>query len=233
MNILGFDTSFLSYASIGFYFSDIEQLEMQLKLPLSQEEKLLFAIDSGFNILKKSITDIDVIAVGAGPGSFTGLRIGIATAKSMAWSLNKKVTALSSLDLLVHSLPEKLLEANYIIVPIIDARMNRVFSAVYNGNKRLTEDLDIEPLKLKKLLQEYSGDKVIFLGDGTVKQREVFQDLSYKSVVFLENFKISGNVICRDALKKISGTDYKFEDLNLLEPVYLRKSEAEEKLGAI
>ena len=230
MNILGFDTSSLSYASIGFYFSDEEQLEIQLKLPLSQEEKLLFTIDSGFKILKKNISDIDVIAIGIGPGSFTGLRIGIATAKAMAWSLNKKVVALSSLDLMVHSIPRELIEDGDLIVPLIDARMNRIFSAVYRGSKRITEDLDIEPLKLKNLLIEHGGEKVIFLGEKLDKQKEIFKDLPFKSMMFLDDFIISGNTICRDSVEKINNNVI-FEDLKKLEPVYMRRSEAEEKIN--
>src|SRR5258708_3972425 len=105
MNILGIDTAFMSDTSIGYYFSENEELEINLKAPFSQEEKLLFSIDSGFQILQKNIQDIDLFAVGVGPGSFTGLRIGISTMKGLAWTLHKPLIRLSSLELLTLSIP--------------------------------------------------------------------------------------------------------------------------------
>ncbi len=240
MHILGIDTSFLSDTSIGISFSGPDhlnetdsknnkpqdyQLEMHLKAPFSQEEKLLHAIHSGFEILKRNIAEIDLIAVGIGPGSFTGLRIGIATAKSIAWTLKKKIIGLSSLELLVHSLPLPLLNESSLIVPLIDARMNKVFSALFSREKRISEDYDIEPETLLEIIKKRKEKDIVFTGDGLARYSSMFDKISGKKCYLIIDKVISGFTICNLACIQ-SEKRHSFE-INSILPVYLRKSEAE------
>jgi tRNA threonylcarbamoyladenosine biosynthesis protein TsaB len=225
MNILGIDTSFIADTSIGVYFSESENVEIRLKAPMSQEEKLLAAIDSGLSILQKKIGDIDLIAAGVGPGSFTGLRIGIATAQSLAWSLGKKLMGLSSLDLLAYSHPDSF-DPETLLVPLIDARMNRVFTAFYTGGKKITGDLDIEPAELINKISSMGIEKIIFIGDGLKKYSEHFKEIPGKKITLLPDYSISGLLICSQALKLYQENPL-LADNKTLEPVYLRKSEAE------
>jgi tRNA threonylcarbamoyl adenosine modification protein YeaZ len=229
MNILGIDTSFLEDTSIGLYFSDSKpcSLSMNLKAPLSQEEKLLYSVKSGLDILKKSLNEIDVIAVGIGPGSFTGLRIGIASAKSIAWSLKKRIVGFSSLDLLVNSIPSAVFINNPLVVPLIDARLSRVFTALYEGNKRISEDYDIEPQVLAGKIKSQNNKMVIFLGDGLTKYKDYFTTIPGKELIFIAGAVISGCVICDMAASgELKDTDF---NPDRIEPVYLRKSEAENR----
>jgi tRNA threonylcarbamoyladenosine biosynthesis protein TsaB len=228
MNILGIDTSFISDTSIGLYFSDSENIEIKLKAPMSQEEKLLSAIDNGLSILQKKIGDIDLIAAGIGPGSFTGLRIGIATAQSLAWSLGKKLLGLPSLDLLAYSFPD-CHNKDTLLVPLIDARMNRVFTALYTGGKKITPNLDIEPVDLKSRIAEMEFKKIILMGDGLIRYSEILRNIPGKEITFLPDYSISGLVICRQALKLFNENAAAAEN-KTLEPIYLRKSEAEAML---
>jgi tRNA threonylcarbamoyladenosine biosynthesis protein TsaB len=224
MNILGIDSSFLSDTSIGLYFSGTERMELNLRAPLSQEEKLLSAVDTCLNVLNKKTADVDVIAVGTGPGSFTGLRIGISTARGLAWSLKKKMIGLSSLELLVNSLPAELVGPDDLLVPVIDARMDKVFAAVFQANKRLTDDMDISPEDLVELLKEHPHKRCLFFGDGLTKYGKVWND---SRVVQLKDISISGNAVCSMALKYIQENPGFRGNIEDVKPVYLRKSEAE------
>lgn len=224
MNILGIDTSFLSDTSIGLSFDGGEQVELNLRAPLSQEEKLLAAVDTCLNVLQKKVSDIDVIATGVGPGSFTGLRIGISTARGLAWSLKKKMIGLSSLDLLVHSLQPELFGPEDLLVPMIDARMEKVFSALYLDGKKISEDMDITPGDLKDMITKRPHKKLVLFGDGLVKYRDRFVDLH---PVILNDHFISGISVCdaaRRYIRENPGFTGAIEDVK---PVYLRKSEAE------
>lgn len=228
MNILGIDTSFLSDTSIGLYFSEAGELEMNLKAPLSQEEKLLAAVDSCLSVLNKKPEDVDVFAVGVGPGSFTGLRIGISTARGLAWSLKKKMIGLSSLELLANSVPRELLNPDDVLVPVVDARMDKVFSALFRNGERVTGDMDISPESLAELVRKNGGKRALFLGDGIDKYGDQFRG---GHAVLMKNVSISGKTVCamaRDYIRKHPGFSGNVEDVI---PVYLRKSEAENRTG--
>ena len=223
MKVLGIDSSFISNTSVGIFFSEDLQIEINLKNPLSQEEKLLSAVDACFNLINKDVREIDLIAVGIGPGSFTGLRIGIASAKGLAWSMKKEIMGLSSLELLVQSVSTDL-NKDVLVVPVVDARMNRVFAALFQGYDRVSDDLDIEPEKLIELIVKRKEKKIIFLGDGLLKYRDNFSAIQDKDLHFLKDCPISGRVVCQYALSKYKpGGD----SVKELEPVYLRMSEAE------
>jgi len=227
MNILGIDTSFLADTSIGLSFQSPEacELEIHVRAPLSQEEKLLYSVNSGLDILKKSLQDIDLIAVGIGPGSFTGLRIGIAAAKSIAWALKKRITGFSSLDLLVNSILPALSISKPLIVPLIDARLSRVFTALFEDHKRITGDLDIEPAELVKMIRKQKNKTAIFLGDGLTKYTNYFKNISGRNCILIPDAVISGSSICKMA-NKLPIDEYDFNPDSIV-PVYLRKSEAE------
>ena len=203
---------------------------MCLKAPFSQEEKLMTVIDSGFTILGKSIQDVEAIALGIGPGSFTGIRIGLATAKGLAWSLGIKMAGLSSLEILARSLPEGLLDKDTLVVPLIDARMNKVFTALFKENSRETEDLDIVPSEWAGILDRRKEKKIVFIGDGYNRHAGAFGGIKDKEIIYLKDTVISGLAICRLAEEKILGNKDFLENPKEILPVYLRKSEAEAQL---
>jgi tRNA threonylcarbamoyladenosine biosynthesis protein TsaB len=217
-SVLGFDTAFGRITSIGIYFSDNLKTEYVVDNSASQEEKLLAKIDEKLKSLNKNIADIDIIGVGIGPGSFTGIRIGVATARALAWSGKKEITGISSLELLARSVDS--LEGD-IIVPVSDARMKRVYASVFENGNRISKDTDISPEDLVSELQELKGKRLVLAGDGVTRYKSVFGKAKFKyfdEVVFLENATVSGLVICSLALsgEGISGLDKVF-------PSYLRK----------
>lgn len=107
--------------------------------------------------------DIEQIIVAIGPGSYTGIRIGVTIAKTMAWALNKKIIPISSLEFMISGYEEENL-----LVPYIDARREAVFTGVYNRN--LDQLLDDQYITIEKLIEYLKGKDYIFVGDdNTIK----------------------------------------------------------------
>lgn len=147
---------------------------------------------------------IDNIFIAVGPGSFTGIRVGVTFAKVFAWSLNKRVIPFSSLELLATSLDSN------IIVPLIDARRDYVFAGIYDSKlNSLTDEKYIKLTDLSKQLEKY--EKYDF--------------------VSLDKFDFS-TILPNVNIKKIISKHINDEAVNphSLNPVYLKKTEAEEKL---
>ena len=130
------------------------------------------------NLLKSSnltINDIDGFAVSKGPGSFTGLRIGLATIKGLSFGSNKPYISISTLDALAYSL----LHFDGIICPIMDALRDSVYTGLYKNNNGFLETI-LEPSaldldELVTLLKE-KNEKVIFTGDGLIKHKEYLKN---------------------------------------------------------
>lgn len=117
-------------------------------------------------VLKKArtkITDIDCFVISAGPGSFTGLRIGVTTVKALAYALKKPVVAIPTLDIIAANI------RNFtgIICPVLDARKGKVYSAIYKSDgkntKRISKHLLLSAADLLKKISRYG--KIIFVGD--------------------------------------------------------------------
>lgn len=159
------------------------------------------------NILEKNnlkVSNIDKFFVAVGPGSFTGIRIGVTCVKVMAYSLQKEVIPISSLEILASND----VETDY-IVPLIDARREYVFSAIYDKNLNII--MDNKYIKLSELLNELNSKKSV-----TFVSLDKF-DLEIKLPEY--NFE------------KIINKHYNDTSINphLLNPNYLKKTEAEEK----
>lgn len=149
--------------------------------------------------------DIDVIFVAVGPGSFTGIRVGVTFAKVMAWTLNKKVIPFSSLELLASTSDKE------VVVPLIDARRDYVFAGIYDSELNLLMD-----------------DKYILLSDLTEELKK------YEKVEFvsLDAFEFS-TILPKVDVKKVYDKHVNDDGVNphTLNPNYLKKTEAEEKLA--
>lgn len=175
------------------------------------------------NLLKRcslSVKDIDVFAVALGPGSFTGLRIGIAAMKTLASSLEKNIIGVSSLDMIASNF----LYNDMYICPIFDARRNDVYNAIYqNGNKIISDRI----CDFDDVLNEMTDKEVIFAGDGTIKYFEKIN--SYKNpkwhIAPIHLSMQRASSLAYIALSRAQNAD--FDDINKLLPIYIRPSQAE------
>ena len=160
---------------------------------------------------------IKAIAISAGPGSYTGLRIGVATAKGLCYGWDIPLIALPTLRILVEQVTYEFTDIEYII-PMIDARRMEVFTAVYSR--------DFSPIlkERSEILTESTFDtylnkgKTIFLGDGITKFQAICK---HKNAYFWENKFPSAKQMGRLALEKYQAQA--FEDIAYFEPFYLKE----------
>ncbi|MCX7820129.1 MAG: tRNA (adenosine(37)-N6)-threonylcarbamoyltransferase complex dimerization subunit type 1 TsaB [Brevinematales bacterium] len=219
MKILGLDTSSIKNFAIGL-LNDQKIVELNFKNFDNTDEYISYSINQLVETFNFKLSEIDFFAVGIGPGSFTGLRIGLSIIKTLAWAAKKKVIPISSLELLASSFEIK---TDGLISPILDARTGKIFTSIFKNNRRLTEDLDISPEELSHLIKE---EPVFFIGEGIEKYREKLEKFPYKKHFYPE-ITVKGSKIIEKAKEIIENSPEKLIDAQYLEPQYLRKSEAE------
>lgn len=166
MIILGIDTS-CEQASCAV-FKDGEIWERRSKPDKKKHsETLMPMVDEFLKVKGIRVTDIDLFAVSGGPGSFTGLRIGMAAIKGMAYTVKKQVAVIKTLDILANSFKS----SAETVCPMIDARNNQVYTAIYKYSNGLfkpaTEYLGMKIEDLANKLKEYN--KVSICGDASIK----------------------------------------------------------------
>ncbi len=159
------------------------------------------------------VSDINAVAVGKGPGSYTGLRIGVSAAKGICFSNDVPLISINSLELLAHthSIDEG------ILIPMIDARRMEVYSAVYNHQYDLIRETKAEIIDSDSYQGYFENNSVYFLGDGSDKCKTVLQ---HKNAVFIENKFPSAKEMARLTFQKFS--EALFEDVAYFEPFYLK-----------
>ena len=181
---------------------------------------LMPMIDNMLKFVETDIEEIDYIACSSGPGSFTGLRIGAATVKGIAYALGKKVIPVPTLDSMAYAAHLY----TDTIVPMIDARNNQVFTAFYKyENGILKRNSGYIADDIEKILSEIKGEKAIFLGDGAFLHKEKIIKCGFDTE---ESTVPNAENLCKMALKNIDNA----VDSNKFELMYLRKSQAEREL---
>lgn len=176
---------------------------------------------------KSSVADIDLLAITNGPGSFTGVRIGIASAKGICDAANIPCFAVSTLEVIAKPLSTK----NVLAVSVMDARCNQVYTASFYMGKRETED---RAILISELLNELKNEKrdIVFIGDGAMMCYEQLKsELSNISVADEEIRLIHASNIALLAEEKITNDESTVKSEDLL-PFYLRLPQAERELRA-
>lgn len=179
----------------------------------SHGEKLHVFIE---NVLKQaniSFSDLVAVCVGKGPGSYTGLRIGVSAAKGICFALDIPLISLETLEILANSVTVE----DGVIVPMLDARRLEVFSAIFDkdGNKiRKTEAQIID----ENSFQDYLSEGIVhFVGDGAEKCKDLIE---HDNALFIDNhFPSAGNMVLL-SYKKFE--EKQFEDVAYFEPYYLK-----------
>ena len=188
--------------------------ELNIENQKTHSENLLPLIDELFNFVGKKVSDIDLIACDNGPGSFTGIRIGIATIKAVAEVNQIPVASCSSLEALSFNINGN----TSTLCSLIDARNNQVYCGIFDNNHVLLEDYIADDIKvIVNVLRKYQN--ISFVGDGAT----LHQDLLTGSFC-LDNNIHAGNVGKCGYNKYINNH---YENADLVKPMYLRKSQAE------
>jgi tRNA threonylcarbamoyladenosine biosynthesis protein TsaB len=166
-----------------------------------------------------TLQQIDAVAVTAGPGSYTGLRVGMATAKGLCFTLNKPLITISSLEALAATaLSEFTIDAETIICPMIDARRMEVYTALYKND--LTNLLEPHALILNADSFEnyFSTYKILFVGSGATKWSKICKNVR---AVDFQNIEIKAEILNNLSLKKYNSNN--FADIAYAEPFYLKE----------
>jgi tRNA threonylcarbamoyladenosine biosynthesis protein TsaB len=229
MKILAIDSSGL-VASAAIVTEDKLMAEYTINYKKTHSQTLLPMIDEIVQMIDLDLKDIDAIAVAAGPGSFTGLRIGSATAKGLGLALSKPIIGIPTVDGLAYNL----YGTDKMICPIMDARRNQVYTGLYEYKNN--EFCVIEPQKaigIEELAVEINRYKrdVIFLGDGVEVYTEQLKELITVPFDFAPLHVSKQRAASVGALGVLYYKNGKIEDADSHEPVYLRLSQAERELA--
>lgn len=220
MKILGIDTT-TRFLCLGIY-DDSRIYEYNLEVGIKLSSLLGVTIKRVLNAARISINDIDYFACGLGPGSFTGVRVGIATIKGMSWVLNKPIIGISTLDILAKNAPD----TDNLIVPAIDAKRNLIYCALYRKkNKHLSRISPYMLLNAKEFIARVKSSAVIF-GDAVCLFKENFLT-NIKEVTILDKdywYPKAHNII-ELTLERIK--DKKFDNPFDIKPLYLYPKECQ------
>lgn len=213
--ILGIETSTKNCSVALFSEDKLISEKSLLSEKYSHSETLTIFIQELFNDTDYLLSDLDAISVSIGPGSYTGLRIGVSTAKGLCYSLNIPLISVFTLQSMSQSISDE--DSSFdLYCPMIDARRMEVYSAFYDNKnnevRKIQADI-IDSSTFSHLLDK----KIVFFGDGSEKCKEI---INSEKAVFLNDVYPSAR-----NLKKISYRKFKesnFEDIAYFEPFYLK-----------
>lgn len=230
MRILAVDSSAVS-ASCGIYDDKTIKSEFYMNIGLTHSQTLMPMVDAAIKYSSIDLDSVNYFAVSYGPGSFTGIRIGVAAVKGMAFAKNKKCIGISTLEAIAYNFCGYI--DNVIICSSMDARRKQVYNALFEINNgkvnRITQDraISIEDLKIE--LARYDKN-IILAGDGAVLCYESCKDLD-NIALSPENIRYQRSYgVAAAAYEKVMNDENIAIDSSKLIPVYLRPSQAEREL---
>ena len=219
MKILSVDTS-SEICSVAILENDRVIIEKSLNNGRTHSENLMVLMEQCFDESKIKLNDIDMIACSVGPGSFTGIRIGVSCIKAIAEVLDVPVAAVTSLETLARNIEK---DEDITIVSLIDARNNEVYAGIFDNNYNKKQEYIADNIdNVIETLKEYQN--IIVVGNGSEK----FKDLLNENLEIKEfsnnNLQSAVNVGKIGYKKKMEES---LDSADTIMPMYLRKSQAE------
>ena len=188
----------------------------------AHSEKITIFIKEVLDEVGIGYEQLDAVAVSQGPGSYTGLRIGVSTAKGVCYAADRKMMAIDTLHAMACGMKERLgneLQANDLLIPMIDARRMEVYASIFDADLNKLEDtaaLVIDENSFNELVAE--GRKIWLFGDGAPKLKLVFANRPEIQIV--EGFNPSAAFMASLAEQQLKAG--KFVDVAYFEPFYLK-----------
>ncbi|MGD1318616.1 tRNA (adenosine(37)-N6)-threonylcarbamoyltransferase complex dimerization subunit type 1 TsaB [Chryseobacterium sp. 2R14A] len=179
-----------------------------------QSESLHTFVEWALEGAELTMKDIEAVSLGKGPGSYTGLRIGAASAKGFCYGLKIPLVAVNSME----SMIEPFLGQNFdYIITLVDARRMEVYTAVYDG--QTGNEISATEAKIldENAFEEFKDKKVLFVGDGALKTKDIIQ---LRNAEFNADIYPSAKYLVKKTLEKIEKQE--FEDIAYFEPFYLK-----------
>lgn len=194
-----------------------------LSLRETTEEKshagsLTVFIEEILNETHLSVADLDAVAVGKGPGSYTGLRIGVSVAKGLCYGSGIPLIAISTLQVMFsQAVPNVNNEPDILLCPMIDARRMEVFCCLYDASGNEVQPVSARIIDETSFLDYLSGHRIAFFGSGMEKCRKVIQ---HPNAVFLSNIQPHASAMA--TISDYSFRNALFENVAYFEPFYLK-----------
>ncbi|MBI4651006.1 tRNA (adenosine(37)-N6)-threonylcarbamoyltransferase complex dimerization subunit type 1 TsaB [Candidatus Desantisbacteria bacterium] len=249
MWILGIETSTRT-GSLALLNNEKIVSEFTLNTDAKYSSLLMPMLDMILKFSKITAKDINAAVVSIGPGSFTGLRIGISTAYGLAEALEIPVIGIPTLEVLAYNL----FDVHGLICPILSARKGEVYAAVYRSDVNKSEKTSLNRKKIKDnstmlkelfsstaikienfipILEQYScaGENIFFVGEGADAFNEILYDSLGEKAIFVPSYLnyIRAGILAGIGGKRIEYKNKAFNNKNIITPLYCRKSELEYK----
>jgi tRNA threonylcarbamoyladenosine biosynthesis protein TsaB len=230
MRALAIDTS-TSVAGVAVVDEQGLLAEFMINDKKTHSQKLVPMLEELLISLKLTISDMDVLAAVTGPGSFTGLRIGVTTVKSMAYAVHKPVVGIPSLDALASTVTAS---EGSLVCPILDARNNQVYTALYQFRHGMAENdsgyMGVHISELVKQIEEKNA-RVTFTGDAVKLHKDFLRIELGERCTFMPDFLLQHMASAAAQLALARALRGDTTDCYELTPFYLRQSQAEREFG--
>lgn len=228
MRILAIDSSSM-VATIAVVTDDVLTAEYTINFKKTHSQTLLPMIDEISKMIELDMETIDAIAIAGGPGSYTGLRIGSATAKGFGLALKKPIINVPTMDALAYNL----FSSQYIICPIMDARRGQVYTGIYRFNGTEMEIIKLQCIMMiQDLIVELDkiGEPVMFLGDAIPVDQAIIDETMTTEHHYAPASMNRQKASSLASLASIYYKEGKIETAKEHKPEYLRLSQAEREL---
>ena len=196
---------------------------------LTQSELLLPMAEAVLASLKLDLDDISLFAASVGPGSFTGVRIGVSLVKGLAFGKGKPCVAVSTLE----ALAENLSRLDGIIVPAMDARRSQVYTAIFRSNKdgitRISEDMAIPLTELAEMLKAYPSENIYIVGDGYEVAHRALCSLGIELSATPVGLRLENAASVARVAERVHEAGGAITDIEIA-PTYLRVPQAEREM---
>jgi len=221
-NILHIETS-TEVCSVAISINDKVSGYVESTEGFHHSEKLMVFIDELFSANGISPSEIDAVCVSKGPGSYTGLRIGVSTAKGICYALGIPLLSVSTLDALAYHMSQNYHEygigisPDTLLCPMIDARRMEVYTALYNSTGLALTEITAQVIEMNSFMNERQNHRILFFGNGAEKCKTILSD---GQSVFIDGVNASARFMPTLAYKHF--TEKKFEDIAYFGPFYLK-----------
>lgn len=227
MKILAIETSTM-LGGVAIISDGALIAEVRTNVKVTHSERLMTVIDHALVQSGMKIEDMDAFAIAIGPGSFTGLRVGLSTVKGLVYATGKKLVSVPTLEAFAWNLPF----SRHQVCPLLDARKKEVYAGIFKWTDNgFVRTMDERALKIDTLLEEINGP-TIFLGEGALIYRTTIEEKLGDAAIFAQPQVMVPSPSNAAYLGMGKAERGEFEDPVGLVPLYLRRSEAEVKLGA-
>ncbi|MCK9270147.1 MAG: tRNA (adenosine(37)-N6)-threonylcarbamoyltransferase complex dimerization subunit type 1 TsaB [Bacteroidales bacterium] len=225
-NILLIETA-TPFCSVALSRDGVTEQVRQISETNAHARVITIFIDEVLKACNLQPADLSAVAVSMGPGSYTGLRIGVSAAKGLCYPLELPLIAISTLQAMAWGMAQKArqenrLPDNVIYCPLIDARRMEVYTARYNARMEQLVEVQAVVIDEDSLQQWPTESNLVFAGDGMAKAKPILQQLP--RAIFVDDFTPSATYMAGLAQRKFENND--FENLAYCEPFYLKEFKA-------